>query len=137
LHPRYSLPSGTIKASGRRERRELPVWNLRKKIADAVFDLDEFLKYEPRNLRNVRGDFGKDLALELRQGLHSMWRYRFFKFWLGLPPKKDLRAAVEKLSEITLCLELKPGLVDFDRMGQALPIGREVRMLLRRRWSVF
>jgi hypothetical protein len=110
---------------------------IRKKIDDALFDLDEFLKLEPSDLRNIPADFAEKLALELRQDLHSMRWYRFFKFWLGLPPEKDLRAAIEKLSEITLRLHPKPGLYDFEYAGEALPIGREVKMLLRRRWSVF
>ena len=110
---------------------------IRKKIDDALFDLDEFLKLEPSDLRNIPADFAEKLALELRQDLHSMRWHRFFKFWLGLPPEKDLRAAIEKLSEITLRLHPKPGLYDFEHAGEALPIGREVKMLLRRRWSVF
>jgi hypothetical protein len=110
---------------------------IRKKIDDTLFDLDEFLKLDPSDLRNIPADFAEKLALELRQDLHSMRWYRFFKFWLGLPPEKDLRAAIEKLSEITLRLHPKPGQYDFEYAGEALPIGREVKMLLRRRWSLF
>jgi hypothetical protein len=111
--------------------------DLRKKIGDALFDLDEFLKLEPRDLRNIPADFAEKLALELRQDLHSMRWYRFFKFWLGLPREKDLRAAIGKLSEITLRLQPKPGLCNFEYAGEALPIAKEVKILLRHRWSVF
>jgi len=62
--------------------------------------------------------------------------YRFFKFCLGLSPEKDLHAAIEKLSEITLRLQPKPGLYDYEYAGEALAIAKEVKMLLRRRWNV-
>ena len=110
---------------------------LRKKIDDVLFDLDGFLKYKPRDLRNIQADFAVEMATDLRKTLESMRWYLVFQFLLGLPSKKDLRAAIDKLSEITSRLQPKPGLADFDRMGESLPIGREVKELLRRRWSVF
>jgi hypothetical protein len=63
--------------------------------------------------------------------------YRFFEFWLGLPSKNDVRAAIEKLSEMTRCLRsaMPDGRFDLERRAQAPTLGREVMELLKRRRS--
>jgi hypothetical protein len=111
--------------------------DLRKKIDEVLFDLDEFVKYTPQDLRGL--DFGSAVAFatDLKRSLESLRWYWFFRRLLGLPSKKDLRAAIEKLTEITTLITPQPGLYDEDRAGKSLPIGSEVQHLLRRRWSVF
>jgi hypothetical protein len=112
---------------------------LRSKINEVVYDLDAILEYEPRDLIRINSGFFGELGSDLERIFASARWYWFFKFWLGFPAKKDIRAAIEKLSEMTrrlLPVESLP--IDLQRRRtEVLGLGREVREHLKRRWSLF
>jgi hypothetical protein len=114
---------------------------LRSTIDGILHQLDEILgKYkDPYKLALIQEQFFEELGSNLKQTLASVRWYRFFEFWLGLPSKTDVRAAVEKLSEMTRCLgvAMHDGRFDFERRAQLPILGREVKELLKRRRSPF
>jgi len=71
---------------------------LRSTIDGILHQLDEILdKYkDPYELALVQEQFFEELGSDLKQTLASVRWYRFFEFWLGLPSKNDVRAAIEK-----------------------------------------
>ena len=79
---------------------------LRSTIDGILHQLDEILdKYkDPYELALVQEQFFEELGSDLKQTLASVRWYRFFEFWLRLPSKTDVRAAIEKLSDMTRCL---------------------------------
>src|SRR5260221_4590223 len=91
----------------------------------------------PCELVLVHEQFLEKLGSDLKQTFASVRWYRFFEFWLGLPSKNDVRAAIEKLSEMTRCLRsaMPDGRFDLERRAQAPTLGREVKELLKRRRS--
>jgi hypothetical protein len=111
--------------------------DLRKQIDGVLFVLDDFVNFTPQDLRIAEIGFAEKFATNLRRSLESVRWHWFFRWWLGLPSKKDLRTAIEKLSEITTLNTPKPGLYRFEYAAGSLPIGREVKHLLRRRRSIF
>jgi hypothetical protein len=112
---------------------------LRSTIDGILHQLDEILdKYkDPYELPLVQEQFFEELGSDLKQTFASVRWYRFFEFWLGLPSKNDVRAAIEKLSEMTRCLRsaMPDGRFDLERRAQAPTLGREVKELLKRRRS--
>jgi len=112
---------------------------LRSTIDGILHQLDEILdKYkDPYELALVQEQFFEELGSDLKQTFASVRWYRFFEFWLGLPSKNDVRAAIEKLSEMTRCLRsaMPDGRFDLERRAQAPTLGREVKELLKRRRS--
>ena len=112
---------------------------LRSTIDGILHQLDEILdKYkDPYKLALVQEQFFEELGSDLKQTFASVRWYRFFEFWLGLPSKNDVRAAIEKLSEMTRCLRsaMPDGRFDLERRAQAPTLGREVKELLKRRRS--
>ena len=62
-----------------------------------LHQLDEILdKYkDPYELALVQEQFFEELGSDLKQTFASVRWYRFFEFWLGLPSKNDVRAAIE------------------------------------------
>jgi hypothetical protein len=111
--------------------------DLRKKIDEILSTLNDFVELTRQDLRRLNFGFADGFAIDLRRSLDSLRWHWFFRWWLGLPSKKDLQVAIEKLSEITTLITPKQGLYDFDRAEQSIPIGKEVKHLLRHRWSVF
>jgi hypothetical protein len=112
---------------------------LRSTIDGILHQLDEILdKYkDPYELALVQEQFFEELGSDLKQTFASVRWYRFFEFWLGLPSKNDVRAAIKKLSEMTRCLRsaMPDGRFDLERRAQAPTLGREVKDLLKRRRS--
>src|SRR5260221_733885 len=95
---------------------------LRSTIDGILHQLDEILdKYkDPYELALVQEQFFEELGSDLKQTFASVRWYRFFEFWLGLPSKNDVRAAIEKLSEMTRCLRsaMPDGPFDPERRAQ-------------------
>src|SRR5260221_14768363 len=96
---------------------------LRSTIDGILHQLDEILdKYkDPYELALVQEQFFEELGSDLKHTFASVRWYRFFEFWLGLPSKNDVRAAIEKLSEMTGCLRsaMPDGRFDLESRSQA------------------
>jgi hypothetical protein len=92
---------------------------LRKKIQEVLRRMDQYQKVKPGTLRE---QLFEELSSDLKQALVPVRWYPIFKFLLGLPSNHDVRAAIEKLSEMTRCLRaIQPDGHHFDleRRAQA------------------
>jgi hypothetical protein len=109
---------------------------LRSKIDEVLYYLGE---YEARRPGDTREELFEEMGSDLKQALASVRWYLIFQFLLGLPPKDNVLAAIEKLSEMTRCLRAATpeGRFDLERRAQAPTLGREVKEHLKRRWSPF
>src|SRR5258706_4805230 len=78
---------------------------LRSTIDGILHQLDEILdKYkDPYELAIVQEQFFEELGSDLKQTFSSVRWFRFFEFWLGLPSKNDVLAAIETLPDMTRC----------------------------------